>query len=309
MSRRTGWCLLPVLAALPAAAVGQAPDRCATAPVSAEQFAPALADSGQLFRAAFGPDGTTLYYFKKVAPRGEEYRIFVSRREGASWAPGAQLQLGTVASDLYPSVSPDGRRLVFASYRPAPGDPTTHANAYLWYADRQGTGWGPPVFIAAASLFGNYHSGPVIDSAYTIQFHRTAADWRTTWDMTTRWDGRRYLDAEPVRQDDPRGRWRHFSPGRHYVWGGLLAPSGAFAVLDVSPLDSITGRRGPPEVWLTRRMGGEWSLPYRAGGGINSAASENFVTLTPDGCGLVFTRDFSRFMHVGVAAALGADRP
>jgi hypothetical protein len=46
---------------------------------------------------------------------------------------------------------------VFSSYRPAPGDMAEKRNAHLWYADREGNGWGEPVFMSAANKLGSYH--------------------------------------------------------------------------------------------------------------------------------------------------------
>lgn len=299
---RAGWMVLVVLG-LPAGLGGQGSgDRCAGAPAAATVFAPALADSGRLFRSALSPDGQTLYYFKKVTPGREDYRIFVSRWRGGDWTAGERLDLGGDYSDLYPTLSRDGGRLVFASYRPAPGDTAATPNAYLWYADRQGGGFGPPVFIAAAAEFGTYHSGPVIGADSTIEFHRTSADWRTTWSKAVRWANGRYEVA--ALQEDPAEAWREWRKGELHVWGAQRSPAGDFAVLDVSEVNPATRRPGPPDVWITRWEGGRWTEPVRAGGGINSAESENFVTFHPNGCELLFTRGFTRFWRVGLAAAL-----
>lgn len=282
---------------------GQSPAVCGDGPDSAVPFAPTLADSGRLFRLTLGADGRTLYYFKKVSPGQEDYRIFVSHLRNGSWTPGERLDLGGDYSDLYPSLSRDGRRLVFASYRPAPGDTASTPNAYLWYVDRQGAGWGEPVFIAAAARFGNYHAGPVIAPDSGIYFHRTSADWKVTSGEAVRWDGARYVSAAVPA--DPGEHWREWRPGAFHVWGGQRAPSGTFAVLDVSAINPETKRRAPPDVWVTEWRDGTWTEPRKAAGGINSDRSENFVTFHPNGCELLFTRDFSMFYRVSIRAALG----
>lgn len=283
---------------------GQSPDGCGTGPGSAEPFAPILADSGRLFRLSVSADGRTIYFFKKVTPGMEDYRIFESHFRGGSWTPGQRLDLAGEYSDMYPSLSRDGQRLVFASYRPAPGDTTAQANAYLWYVDRDNEGWGAPVFIAAAARFGNYHAGPVIAPDYGIYFHRTSADWRRTSGAAVRWAGGKYVEA--AGEADPGERWQSWRPNQLHVWGGQRAPSGTFAVLDVSAIDPATKRRGPPDVWITEWRSGEWTEPRQAGGGINTMGSENFVTFHPNGCDLLFTRDFSSFHRASVSAALGS---
>lgn len=273
------------------------------APGSAAAFAPGLTDSARVFRGTFSPDGRTLYYFRKVRlDRGaEDYRIMVSRWDKAGWGPGAPLELGGDYSDLYPSVSPDGKRLVFASYRPAPGDTSSHPNAYLWYAERRGKGWGTPVFIGAAAKFGSYHSGPVIGKDYSIRFGRTSPDWKTSEVLVTRWDGTRYLPAEWSEPDDLRAAWKNWRPATHYVWGGSVVGGGNVALLDVSPLDD-KGRRGPAQVWVTLRRNEGWTEPVLAGGGVNGAGWANFLTPLPGHCGVLFVRDFTRFESVSLEA-------
>jgi len=275
----------------------------------AEPFAPILADSGRLFRLTVSADRGTIYYFKKVTPDQEDYRIFRSQFHGGSWTEGVRVDLGGEYSDLYPTLSPDGQRLVFASYRPAPGDPSATPNAYLWYADRQGDGWGEPVFIAAATRFGNYHSGPVINARYGISFHRISADWRETTAEAVQWDGTGYVRAAPAA--DAEERWSDWRPGEAHIWGVQASPSGRFAVLEVSSIQPDTKRRAPPDLWITEWKDGGWTSPRRAEGGVNTEVTENFVAFAPDGCDLYFTRGFSRFFRVPVGAALtslGAER-
>lgn len=279
------------------------------APDTATVFAPGLADSARVYRGTFTADGRFLYYFRKLRlDRGaEDYRIIVARRERSSWGAGVPLDLGGDFSDLYPSVSPDGKRLVFASYRPAPGDTASHPNAYLWYADRRGKGWGTPVFIGAASQFGSYHSGPVIGKDYTIRFGRTSPDWKTTEVLVTRWNGTTYQPAEWAGEDDLRAAWKDWRAATHYVWGGSLLDDGRAAVLDVSPLDA-KGRRGPAQVWVTRKREGEWTEPVLAGGGVNGAGWVNFIAPLPGNCGVLFVRDFTRFERIALDALLAPAR-
>jgi alpha-beta hydrolase superfamily lysophospholipase len=298
--------LASVLAAL-ASQAGSPAEPCAAAPTWATAFAPNLSDSARLFRGTFGPDGRTLYYFRKTTLGQEDYRILVSRYGSGGWSPGERLDLGGDFSDLYPSVSPDGKRLVFASYRPAPGDTASTPNAYLWYADRRGMGWGPPHFIGSAAQFGTYHSGPIIAADYSIRFHRTSGDWRTTWSRVSRWDGKRYLGSEPIGSADPGERWRDWQPGRYYVWGGQLAPGGDLAILDISPIDR-RGQRAPAQVWISVRQGEDWSEPRPAGGGVNGSGGTNFVAFSPDGCSVIYVRGFTRFEAVSLEALAGPAR-
>ena len=279
---------------------------CAGAPSQATAFAPELADSARLFRGTFSADGRTLYYFLKVTPNQEDYRIHVSTWGDGRWATGRRLDLGGEFSDLYPSVTRDGKRMVFASYRPAPGDTSSHRNAYLWYTDRRGDGWGPPVFIGSAARWNHYHSGPIIRDDRSITFARATPDYRSSTKLEIRWNGKEYGPATEVTAD-PSVPWRSWRPRSHHVWGGLLSPKGDFALLDISELDA-RGRRGPADVWVSFRRGEDWTEPVPVGGGVNRAGYENFVTFHPDGCSLVFVRDFSTFQRISIEGALADAR-
>lgn len=114
-----------------------------TGPATVAPLAPELSAPGSLFRGILSPGGNELLYFKRVSNNGEDYRIFRSRRSGLQWSPGEQLVIGSGGhSDLYPTVSADGSRLVFSSYRPLPGADSARHNAHLWIAERTGDGWG-----------------------------------------------------------------------------------------------------------------------------------------------------------------------
>src|SRR4030095_12730398 len=97
----------------------------------AESFGPAMApdDTGKVFSSVLSPDGKEVYFFKKVTRGHEDYRIYRSTLTSGHWGPGELRCLGGDYSDLYPALSPDGKRLPFSSYRPAPGDTSSHHNA------------------------------------------------------------------------------------------------------------------------------------------------------------------------------------
>ncbi len=175
---------------------------CPDPPLPPQPYGPVVAagDSGLLFSSAVTPDGSEFYYFKHVGPGEEDYRIFRATRGENSWGPAEPLDLGASFSDLYPSISPDGQRLVFASYRPAPGNTSRNRNAHLWMARRIGPRWGPPTFLRVSRL-GFYHSGLWQDSTGAVFFSRTTPDWRSTSHFQLEWDGSSFSEeAHPAPQ-------------------------------------------------------------------------------------------------------------
>lgn len=302
MSRRTLALVAAVMALLPSPTpvATQAATSCAAPPLAAP-FAPQLAEARRLYRGAWSPDGRVLYYFKKVTEGREDYRIFRAPLDGTRWGAAEQVTLGLEGvSDLYPVLSRDGRRLVFSSYRPLPGADSAAGNAHLWYVDRQGTGWGPPVPITTVNLPGHYHSGPTLTAAGDLRFTRTTPDWRTRGLLQSQFrDGQYGVAADPGYPDVLTA-----SPEGYRNYGPTFSPDGRLAILGIARVNPETRRQDPLDLWFSRLENGRWSAPTPLGGGVTTAADENFPFFSPDGCALYFTRDYSTFHHVSVAAAV-----
>jgi hypothetical protein len=278
---------------------------CAAAPQTAVEFAPHLADSTRLFRGQFSPEGRELYYFKKVTPGQEDYRIYVSRFENGGWSLPVQTLIAGEVSELYPTITPDGRRLVFSSYQPVPGDTASHRNAHLYVADRQGSGWGTPVLQRAASRIGWYHSGPMIGPDNALYFGLTSPDWRTIITMRSEWNGREYGPPQPYQEAE---RWQGWRRDSLRVWGAQPTPVDSVMLVYASTRRTGGGTDGT-DIYVTFRRAGGWTEPQLLGAGVNTrAGTEGFAFFSPDGCRLLFTRDYSRFYHVSLAAALASAR-
>jgi hypothetical protein len=304
MSRHISLLLLCAPITIVAAQTGA--DRCPAAGTSAELFGPEIpaADSGRIFSYSVSADGREFYFFKKVGePRSEEYRIFRALRQGNGWSTPEQLRLGVDASDLYPSLSADGSRLVFSSYRPVPGDTSQHPNAHLYLSRRDGTGWSTPQLIVASRI-GHYHSGVQQREDGTLTLRVTAPDWRSSADMELRWNGEVFERAMTVAAPKPAFEfWRARSGDSIYVWGTIDSPNGA-ALVSVSKVTQPGNRRAPAQYFVSLpQAGGTWSNLVPAGGGLGAGAP-NFAWWSADGCWLHFTSDYSRLMRIAAAAVL-----
>jgi hypothetical protein len=279
--------------------------RCPTLPSTAGPFLPALADSGRIYRGTFAPAGDEFWFFKKVSadPDAEDYRIYLSRRGPSGWSAATRVDLGGEFSDLYPTLSPDGRRLVFTSYRLAPGDTAHKPSAGLWQAERTPSGWSTPVFLATVTRPGAYHSHPLITRDGRLFFHRTSPDWDTTTTLVATPASPGFGAPVPY---EPVERWRGWREDL-FVWGGLPAPDTSFILLEASVRVANERGRRPSDLWVSLRKPAGWAAPVPLAGGVNTQAGwENFAAITPDGCGLVFVRDFSGFYTISLSAALPA---
>lgn len=268
-------------------------------------FAPGVVSvqGGNVYRGAFDPTGRAFYFFRKMGA-GEEYRIFVTSRRAGHWSPPERVFAGDY-SDLYPTISPDGRRMVFTSYRAPPGDTGRAAKANLWYADRTANGWGPPRFMARASTPANYDAKPVYEAEGRVHFTSTLPDWQTRVHLVTRWDGSGFGPPEPDPRSLARQAWAFPDSTRYYVWDFEQSPDGSFALLEVSEV--VAGRRGPSDIWIAFPDADGWSPP-RPLEGVNSAGYDNFFLFSPDGADMLFVRDFSVYYRVPVSALRALQR-
>lgn len=269
-----------------------------SAPAEPVVFAPGTVSvqGGNVYRGAFSPDGREYWFFRKVTEGAEDYRIFVSRLGEDGWSAPERVLLGGDYSELYPSISPDGSRIVFASYRPIPNDPSEHPNANLWYADREPDGsWGEPVFMAKASTLANYDNNPRFLPDGSIEFGTTTPDWSTSTRMITRWTGTEYGPPERDPRLDAWTGWRDDVE----IANATISPDGALAILDVRVRDA-DDRLSPSDLWYSRLHANGWSEPRPVGGGVNTPdAYENFVVFVPDGSEILFVRDFQLTWRIG----------
>jgi glucose/arabinose dehydrogenase len=298
---------IPILLLGLAACAPSAGGPPAPAPQDPAEPGPETISSGNVFRGSFTPGGDTLYFFKNVTEGREDYRIFRTWRTGGSWAQPEQVTLGGDFSDLYPALSPDGRRLVFSSYRPAPGDTSSHPSAYLWYVERgdsAGGAWGAPVFMAEASEWSHYHAQPAFTADGSLHFSRSGWDYRGHSEHVSRWNGQAF--GAP----DTSAAWLawrgRLGPGR-YLYETVPGHDGTYVLLMIGA-QPAGERPGPPDIFAAFRTPTGWSEPVPLAGGVNTPATENFPFYSPGGRDLYFVRDFARIHRVPLAQALNAGR-
>lgn len=256
-----------------------------------------------VYRGTF--HGDQFYFFTGDLNDNATWRIRLAEPEGDAWRYQGPVQIGDEHPDLYPSVSGDGTRIVFTSYRPLPGEAGPVGNADLWYADRGPDGaWGEPVFMANASVRENYESGPIIRDDFSVTFHSTEPDWRTQHSRVTRWNGVEYGPFERDESAAASDAWSEWAGDRYRVWHATLSPDGRLAVIEAGELDAER-RPGPSQLWASVRQGETWSAPRRLPPSVDSPElTENFLVFDAQGDRMYFVRDFAGFHSVPVGALI-----
>lgn len=254
---------------------------------------------GGVYRGSFTPDGETLYFFKRTAPQGEQYRIFRTSRKEGKWGPAEMVDLGGDFSDLYPAISNDGKRMVFASYRPAPGDTSEKPNSHLWLTEKEGDKWGKPKFLASVSKLGDYHSWVEFGWDGDLFFRRTTPDWSNTVTLRARFNGKGFDAPEPFAEVEQIIR---STPGLNSS-GGSPGPTKDLIFIDAGARDPLTGR-GASDIYVSRKVDGKWSEAKPFGPTINLGGFDVFPFVSPDRKTMYFVRDFERFYSMDLDEAM-----
>jgi hypothetical protein len=251
-------------------------------------FAPGLLNTGLATRdLAMNAEGTE-FYFTVFLPGFRKAAICWIHREGAGWS---RPEVAPFARDprwktLEPCLSPDGRKLFFASDRPAAGADKPGPFG-IWVAERQGQGWSEPVRLGAevngaANVF--YPSVTRGGDLYFLQ-----EEGQGGWILRSRWKNGRFQAAE--RLPEPFNR----SPKQA---NPRIDPDERFLVLPM--FGQPDGLGGGDYYAHFRRKDGTWTEAQSLGAPINSSATDEFsLSLSPDGKVIFFgsNRALDRLDH------------
>jgi len=223
---------------------------------------------------AFTPDGDTVFFDRS---EGTRKTIMVAHRIHGRWTPPQVAGFSGRWFDQDPLVAPDGSYLLFNSDRPVRpgGQPLVQdyfvggraPGSNLWRVDRQGDGWGKPVWL-----------GPLINSDVFIDFASVAADGtlyfmrfdpevRVMHTWRSRYREGRYLPPERAGLGDP-------AVSTH---DPAVAPDESFIVFDYGKVKGGLGR-----LCIAFREGDHWGPPIDLGDEVNRDLPWG-AHLAPDG--------------------------
>jgi Tol biopolymer transport system component len=224
---------------------------------------------------AFLPDGNTVFFTKSTPNMGFWTIVYSQLRDGR-WSEPVVAPFSGSYSDADLCASPDGRRLVFISRRPLPGQ-SRGSVPHLWYVDRTGDGWSEPQNAAALnSDAGEYYPSVAADGTLYFESARPGGKGRADVYLSRLVDGKY---SPPENLGAPLNS--EFNEG-----DAVIAPDRSFMIL------TITGRpddMGSGDLYISERHAGEWTAPKHLPAGINSPALEFCPSLSPDGRHLYFT--------------------
>jgi len=222
-------------------------------------FAPDVVSSAnEEFGAAFMPDGNTVFFNRADPTRFTFQLIMVSHFRGGRWTKPEVASFSGRWRDIDPALSPDGRRLFFASNRPLKDGEPVRKDFDVWMVERDGTGWSTPRHVPEAST----------------------EESETNTSLTA--DGTLYVTRMPVGPGAKRAIYRHpWKDGRYGPGEKLPAPvndatygaGNHFISPDERYLlfssEDRPGSLGKYDLWVSFRQAGGWSTPRNLGAAIN----------------------------------------
>jgi len=222
----------------------------------------------------FSPNGNELW-FARVFP----YEIYYMEKINGKWSGPKAAPFSGKHKDLYPFLSPDGKKLFFASNRSlkknSKGKMKKHSQ--IWECRKMQAGWTEPRNIGSVVNFGMYHICPTISSKGTL-FYNLAINNKDSSD----------LDIYESK----------------YIYNNFTKPQSLglsinSASLDYSPYIArdesyiiFASKRhgyGMSDLFISyKKSNGSWTEAINMGATINTKDNESFPSVSPDGKYLFF---------------------
>lgn len=227
--------------------------------------------------ATFSPDERSVYFTRYSAFTVEAVKtILVSHRSGDEWSDPVPVSFSGRWSDTTPFVSPDGRRLYFASNRPVKGE--TKEDFDIWFVERSGDGWSEPRHVGAINGPAN-ETSPALTASGVLYF----CSWREegSLGLGDLWR------AEPLAGGF--GSPRNLGPtinGPSGEWGVTVSPDEQLIVFESSGRSE--GLSGAGDLYMSQRVNGTWAPAVHLKAPVNSASSDLSPRISPDGRELYF---------------------
>jgi Tol biopolymer transport system component len=218
----------------------------------------------------FAPDGKTVYFAINET-------IYFSKLVNGKWGKPAVAPFSTQWGNWDPSMSSDGKRLIFVSDRPLEGMPRDkpQKNDHLWYMDRlSGDNWSKATHLdAPVNLDGFSNYGPSISKSGTVYFCSKGRDGN---------QGMRGYYAKRL--------------GNHYEKPKLLALNGNSDIYDpcIAPDESYIIFVSDNELYISYRNGDEWLAGQKLNPQVNNGNPNHDPYVSPDGKMLYYSQNHAQ---------------
>jgi Tol biopolymer transport system component len=226
----------------------------------------------------FSPDGKEMF-FSVVNAAWTEGTILQTRLKDGIWITPEKAPFSANPYINWESfLSPDGKRLFFASNRP----PSSPSAIDIWMVERTSeTAWSDPVRLGSPINSGADDGSPCVTNDGTMVFHSNRGGGSGGSEMyRSKPIGKAYSQVENLGRIIDTGT-KESEP--------YMAPDESYLIF-IS--QTRIGGKGGWDLWICfRNQDGSWTPPSNMGPEINTADDEYGPRVTPDGKYLFFTRE------------------
>jgi len=256
------------------------------APPKAKLFAEGVINTNaDEYGPAFMPDGKTLYFTRRVNRRDSEF-IYTSRLENGKWSTPELAPFSGRYFDKEPFVTPDGKRIFFASLRPVDGvEPKNSRDFNIWFVEKTATGWSEPKHVGPAVNSPAYENYPSVAANGTLYFAGEREGGKGGNDLyRARLVNGKYEQVE--RLDDLNTPNVDADP--------YIAPDESYLIF----CSNRSGGFGSGDLYISFNRNGKWTEPRNLGAAINTSEFEYTPLISPDGEWLFFSRGWGEIYHI-----------
>lgn len=229
-------------------------------------------------------DGAEILYTERD-PATNSASFLIRHRAGDSWSEPVVLPYSREYMDIEPSLSFDGKKILFVSNRPASGQGEPQKMPDIWLAEKTGDQWGHPVRLGPPVWTDNpadieAHPAFLPDSG--IYFMRQRGQSRRLFQAAHRGEGFAEPIAVPLKDDLFAGQFS----------GPCFSPDGRVLLMH----SRQEGGFGSWDIYAAfRDEAGGWSELKNLSPAVNTDKPESSPTFSPDGRSIFFTRETDIF--------------
>ena len=243
--------------------------------------------SADEYNPTFTPDGKTVYFTRRIDRKGNEMIMF-SRLENGKWTPPQTAEFSGKFYDKEPMLSPDGKRIFFASTRPNGRD--EKANFDIWMAEKTEKGWSDPKNLGANVNSSGYDNYPSIASDGTLYFASVRLEGRKDNDLyRSRLVNGEYQKAENL-GDIINTDATEADP--------FVAPDQSYLII----CTDRDGGAGEGDLYISFNQNGKWTVPQSFGKIINTEVYEYTPFVSADGKTFYFSRGWGDIYQIDMSA-------
>ncbi|MCK5145155.1 PD40 domain-containing protein [bacterium] len=242
----------------------------------AKIFAPGkVSTSTDDWKIAFCPTGKEIFF----TVTGRAHAAIVNMKYvGGIWTKPEVMSFSGHYFDFAPTLSADGKRMIFVSRRPT-GRPDDTSGTKFWMVQRIGNTWGDPKLLSDnINKAGTNLMWPCLaanDDLYFVCKQEHGYGGTDIYKST-------YMNGE-YQQPQNIGSPVNSELGEYCPF---IAPDGSYIIFEI--VDK-KGGLGKGDMYISiRKDDGDWGEPQNMGKAFNSRAHDCYPTLSPDGKYLFF---------------------